>query len=616
MVTALAAAVFFLDLSLPLGVAGGVPYVAVVLLGWWLEKTAHIFLLGAVSSLLTVAGYLWSPEGGITWIVLANRFLALFAIWVTVALLTKVKQTQMALQGAHDELKERSAAELCDTESRFRTIVDRAPAKIHIKDREGRYLLINSLAEKLYGVTDENAKGKTSHELFPREQADAFQVHDLEVLETGKTIEREEEWLLEGRVHTFMTIKFPIRDGAGNISAVGAIGTDITERKRVERALRASEARIAGIIDIAPEAIISVSAGQQILLFNQGAEAIFGYAANEVIGQPLDMLLPSGARNIHQGHFETFARSPLSQLALDQRLEISGLRKDGREFPAEGSVSKLVLDGELVFTVMLHDISDRKQSEEALLAAKQQAEDANRTKTEFLANMSHELRTPLNAIIGFSELIHSEAFGPLGSSKYQEYAGDISDSGRHLLRIINDILETSKVEFGAVSLDEKEVDVVDAVGFCMNMVMERARGAKLTLNRDIADDLPRLRVDEQQFKQVILNLLSNAIKFTPAGGSVMVRAWCHLDDGYVFQIADTGIGIASADIPRVLTAFGQADGTLFPQVRGRRPGPAIEQILRRDARRVIRPAKQRRRRRHGHGALPGRADRNGRADRG
>jgi signal transduction histidine kinase len=217
---------------------------------------------------------------------------------------------------------------------------------------------------------------------------------------------------------------------------------------------------------------------------------------------------------------------------------------------------------------MLHDISDRKHSEEALLAAKQQAELANRTKTEFLANMSHELRTPLNAIIGFSELIRSAAFGPLGSSRYHEYANDISVSGQHLLRIINDILDMSKVESGTVDLDENEVDVIDAVEFCINLVKQRAHAAGIALESDIADDSPRLRADERKFKQILLNLLSNAIKFTSAGGRVTLRAWCHFDDGYVIQIADTGIGIASADIPKVLTAFGQADGTLSRKFEG------------------------------------------------
>ncbi len=568
MAALLTGAIFLFDLSLPLGVAGGVPYVAVVLLGWWLEKTVYIFLLGAISTIFTVAGYYLSPEGGIHWVVLTNRFLAFFAIWVTVALLAKAKRTQAALQTAHNELERRSAADLRDTESRFKTVVNRSPAKIHIKDRDGCYLLVNSLAEKLYGVTEEDAKGKTTHEIFPKQQADAFTAHDRQVMETGETIEQEEDWVLEGDVRTFLTAKFPIRDSAGKIAGVGAIGTDITERKRAEEALRASEARISGIVDIAPEAIISVDIDQRIQLFNQGAEVIFGYAANEVLGQPLDMLLPADARKVHSKHFERFARSPAFRRAFDERLGIFGLRKDGSEFPAEASLSKLDLGGELLFTVMLHDISERKQIEETLLAATQQAELANRTKSEFLAAMSHELRTPLNAIIGFSELITSAAFGPGGEPKYREYAEDISSSGKHLLTIISDILDISKVESGKLDLNETAIDVGQAVGFCLKLVRERAQGAGLTLETEIMDDPPLLRADERKFKQILLNLLSNAVKFSSPGGGITIRVWCRLDDGYVIQIADSGIGIAFEDIPRVLLAFEQADSTLARKYEG------------------------------------------------
>ena len=561
-------AIFLFDSSLPLGVAGGVPYVAVVLLGWWCERTVHIFLLAAISSILTVAGYYISPEGGIHWVVLTNRFLAFLAIWVTAFLLAKTKRTQAALQTAHSELERRAAADLRETESRFKTIVNRAPAKIHIKDRDGRYLLVNSLAEKLYGVTDEDARGKTTHEVFPREQADTFRAHDQEVMETGQTIEQEEEWVLEGNVRTFLTTKFPIHDSAGNISGIGAIGTDITERKRVEEALRASEARISGIVDIAPEAIISVDGDQRIQLFNQGAEAIFGYTVEEALGQTLDMLLPAYARKVHSIHFERFVRSPASRRTFDERLEIFGLRKDGTEFSAEASISKLYLDGELLITVMLRDISERKQIEETLLAAMQQAELANRTKSEFLAAMSHELRTPLNAIIGFSEIIASAAFGRVGNPKYREYAMDISSSGKHLLTIINDILDVSEVESGKLDLNETAIDIGQTVDFCLKLVRARAQGAGLTLETEIMDDPPLLRADERKLKQILLNLLSNAVKFSSRGGKITIRVWCRLDDGYVIQIADSGIGIAFEDIPRVLLAFEQADSTLARKYEG------------------------------------------------
>ena len=214
------------------------------------------------------------------------------------------------------------------------------------------------------------------------------------------------------------------------------------------------------------------------------------------------------------------------------------------------------------------EIAERKRTEEALLAAKEAAELANRSKSEFLANMSHELRTPLNAIIGFSEMIKTATFGPVGSPKYREYATDIYGSGQHLLNVITDILDISKIEAGKLELHEEPVDVPEAVESCLMLVNERAENAGLTLEIEIADDLPPLRADERKLKQILINLLSNAVKFTPEGGTVTTRVWYHRDDGYVFQVADTGIGIAPDDIPKVLAPFGQVDSTLARKYEG------------------------------------------------
>ena len=165
---------------------------------------------------------------------------------MTAALLAKAKRAELALQTAHNELDQQAEAALRETEERFRAVVNNSPTKIHIKDRDGRYLLVNRLAEKLFGVTDEEARGKTTHEIFPEERADAFTAHDQAVLETGQTVSLEDEWFHEDGVRTFLTVKFPIPDGNGNIAAVGAIGTDITERKQAEAALRESERALQG----------------------------------------------------------------------------------------------------------------------------------------------------------------------------------------------------------------------------------------------------------------------------------------------------------------------------------------------------------------------------------
>jgi len=197
----------------------------------------------------------------------------------------------------------------------------------------------------------------------------------------------------------------------------------------------------------------------------------------------------------------------------------------------------------------------RKAKDEAELA-KQEAESANQTKSEFLANMSHELRTPLNAIIGFSEMIKGGYFGPL-ESKYQEYAKDINDSGEHLLGIIADILDISKVETGELGIEKEEVDLAETAAACEMMVSDRAEEAGVTLTFDVAADLPLLHADPLRLKQVLLNLIGNSIKFTPVGGRIMVSGEIMGDGGLAMAVRDTGIGIAEEDIAIVLERFGQ-----------------------------------------------------------
>jgi signal transduction histidine kinase len=232
-------------------------------------------------------------------------------------------------------------------------------------------------------------------------------------------------------------------------------------------------------------------------------------------------------------------------------------------------------------------------TEAALLAAKQDAEHsatvardamlraqaANRTKSEILANVSHELRTPLNAIIGFSEVIAVQLLGPEGRDKYIEYARDVHDSGRHLLGIINDILDFAKIDAGELRLAEEVTDLGIVIASCRNMVSSRAMKAGLILDVESAGDPFRLWADERKLKQVLLNLLTNAVKFTPRGGRVAVCACASRELGVLLSVRDTGIGIAAADIERALAPFQQVDSDLNRRYEGTGLGLTITKSL-------------------------------------
>ena len=203
-----------------------------------------------------------------------------------------------------------------------------------------------------------------------------------------------------------------------------------------------------------------------------------------------------------------------------------------------------------------------------LAEAKDVADAASRTKSEFLANMSHELRTPLNAIMGFSEVIKAQMFGPAGVPQYVDYAGDIYASGAHLLEIINDILDLSKVEAGKLEVVEERLDLRAVADSVFQLVKGRADERGVKLMHDIAEDLPRLYADKRKLKQMLLNLLSNAIKFTHHGGAVDLNARLADDGGLELCVRDTGIGIAPDQLDHVLAPFGQVDSALAREHQG------------------------------------------------
>ena len=388
------------------------------------------------------------------------------------------------------------------------------------------------------------------------------------------------------------------RGGTELLAFTGDTYAGASRKQLIEEivSLRAREMRFSMIVGLAKDAIVCVDSAERIVLFNRGAEEAFGYDADEVLGQPLAVLLPEPSRDGHRAHLEAFRTSGTSARFMGERTEIRGRRKDGTTFPAEASISTFASNDETYFAAVLRDVTEREDFEEAmrrteedlhaqllelratrdeleaqgaelvnlcedLAATRDAAIYANHAKSEFLAHRSHEIRTPLNAILGFSEVIGSELLGPVMPPKYREYAGDIHESGAHLLELINDILDLAKIEAGKLELQDGEVDVPHAVDASLRFVKERANDAGIALKTEIDADLPVLRADERMTKQMLINLLTNAVKFTPNGGEVTVLATLDRLGALRLSVRDTGAGIAAEDIPKVLESFGQADNS-------------------------------------------------------
>jgi PAS domain S-box-containing protein len=339
---------------------------------------------------------------------------------------------------------------------------------------------------------------------------------------------------------------------------------DITDRKRTEEALRRSEKLFGSVFQACPDMLtLSRLDDGRFVDVNNSFLRIMGYEREAVIGRTEREIGIFLDPDVHR------------RMAADLRDDgaprevVAAVRTRAGE-PRELALSTQAIrfaDRDLLLTVA-RDVTDRRRVEEELRQSKEAAVFANRAKSEFLANMSHELRTPLNAIIGFSEVIAKELFGPVGNRQYAEYARDVRSSGEHLLQIINDLLDLSKLEAGKQDLHETEIGLPELVEASLRLIGERATAADVAIAVELPAGLPIVFADERLLKQILVNLLSNAVKFTPRGGRIAVRAATTPAGGVALTVADTGIGMSAAEIKVALSPFGQVDGTLARKHQG------------------------------------------------
>lgn len=347
--------------------------------------------------------------------------------------------------------------------------------------------------------------------------------------------------------------------------------------ENMAREVQVREQKLADILGLAPEGIVTINEKFHITLFNKGAERVFGYSAEEVLGKPINILLPHRFRGGHNKHIESFSASEKSYSKMGRRGEIAGLHKGGEEFPASASISKLNVCDEKLFTVLIQDTTERKSAEAELLSAKLGAEMANESKSHFLASMSHELRTPLNAIIGMSDMIKGEYFGDL-NDKYKEYAGDIVHSGEHLLSLVNELLDISTIEAGKQELILEQLSVQNLVEDSFKIVKLRADQGGVVLHQDIPDTLSPLMADKQSVRKILLNLLTNSIKFMPDGGKVDVTA-TEDDSHIILTVKDNGSGIPEDKVAGLMKPFARFENDAHKSIEGWGLGLAISKAL-------------------------------------
>ncbi|NBC33622.1 MAG: ABC transporter substrate-binding protein [Alphaproteobacteria bacterium] len=342
--------------------------------------------------------------------------------------------------------------------------------------------------------------------------------------------------------------------GGGGLGALAGLLAllSMVLRRRVARAtqrLSEAHAHLSALFEASPEAMLIVDADGTCLQLNQKAAQRLDAEAKALINRNVfDVMDPEIARH---------RRNMLNSAVDTGQVVHSCDEHQGRCF--ENTIVPIAgEDGPMArAAVFSHDVTNWRVQEQKLQQARAQAEQASRVKSQFIAIMAHELRTPLNAIIGFSQMMKMKVFGPIGDRHYEDYVDDVIASGEHMLSLINDLLELSRMEAGTVELEVEEVDPAEPVSAARALVQEQAGAKGLTLSTDIDPALPPLLADRRALKQMLLNLLTNAVKFTPDGGRVGVEARRLPDGSLALCVTDTGVGIAEEEIARVLEPFQQ-----------------------------------------------------------
>lgn len=468
-------------------------------------------------------------------------------------------------------------AELREGESRFRHFGEASSDWFWEMDADLRFSFFSERFEEVTGVPPKALLGKTRRETgIPDVDPEEWDAHLLAIEEhrpfRNFIHPRTKD---DGSVVWLAISGRPVFAKDGRFTGYRGTGRDITETWEVEAALNESRSRLNAILDNAPASIYLKDPHGRYVLANKTFLNRYDLDESGVLGRTSR---------------EVFAREKIGPHAdIDDDVARDGRVKESEQHDVVHTdrVTHTIkfpvfdTDGELTGIGGIEtDVTDRKRSEESLVEALEQADLASRAKSEFLANVSHELRTPLNAIIGFSEVVKDEMMGRLGNERYRDYIRDIHSSGEHLLSLINDILDLSKIEAGKYEIEETDIAVDDLVQSTIRLMAKQADSAGLSIELDLQEPLPVLRTDARILKQILLNLLSNSVKFTLAGGTVTVTARETSDSGLSLTVSDTGIGMSKVEIGDAMRPFARGGSAMVRRHEGTGLGlPLVQRFV-------------------------------------